>query len=150
MSSIVKRSGKWIFLGVVFIVLAPSVSAEGVRRDLTEKVASGEIHEARASWWGFDSANATKCLQSALDSGAKRIVVDRQTLKRGTRFCATAAVNQIMRYCPKISLTAGLSTVRQGFLMKTTSPTKSSRMAASPRTRPFLVQLNLKSSGIST
>ena len=42
MSSIVKRSGKWIFLGVVFIVLAPSVSAEGVRRDLTEKVASGE------------------------------------------------------------------------------------------------------------
>ncbi len=45
----------------------------------TEKIAqvkAGRLQEAKASWWGFDKADSTKCLQEALDSGVKKLVVD--------------------------------------------------------------------------
>ena len=45
--------------------------------DLVAKVASDEVKEARASWWGFDEKDSTKFLQAAINSGAERLVVDR-------------------------------------------------------------------------
>lgn len=43
-----------------------------------EKVAlvkAGKLKEARADWWGFDSNDATKCLQTAIDSGVAKLVI---------------------------------------------------------------------------
>ncbi|HID77107.1 MAG TPA: right-handed parallel beta-helix repeat-containing protein [Planctomycetaceae bacterium] len=41
-----------------------------------QKVRSGRLTEAKASWWGFDPVDATEALQAALDSGARRVVVE--------------------------------------------------------------------------
>ena len=54
-----------------------SVSAEWARPDLVAKVASGELREARASWWGFDAADSTAYLQAAINSGAAKLIVER-------------------------------------------------------------------------
>lgn len=39
-------------------------------------VEAGRIETAKASWWGFDSTDATKALQAALRCRAKRVVVE--------------------------------------------------------------------------
>ncbi len=41
-----------------------------------EAVKSGKMTEAKASWWGFDKEDSTRALQSALDSGAKKVVIE--------------------------------------------------------------------------
>lgn len=41
-------------------------------------VEAGHLREARASWWGFDANDSTACLQAAIDSGVRKLVVDRQ------------------------------------------------------------------------
>ena len=38
-------------------------------------VRSGKSTVANAAWWGFDAEDATEALQSAIDSGVKRVVV---------------------------------------------------------------------------
>ena len=40
-------------------------------------VAAGTITEAKASWWGFDSEDATAALQAAIDSGVPKLVVEK-------------------------------------------------------------------------
>ena len=40
------------------------------------EVASGKRSEAHASWWGFDPEDATAALQSAINSGARKVIVD--------------------------------------------------------------------------
>ena len=67
-----------ISIASLLCLCAVSVSAEWARPDLVAKVASGELREARASWWGFDAADSTAYLQAAIDSGAKTVVIDRQ------------------------------------------------------------------------
>ena len=47
------------------------------RPDLVAKVSAGELKEARASWWGWNGEDDTAALQSAIDSGVSRLVVDR-------------------------------------------------------------------------
>ena len=47
------------------------------RPDLVAQVEAGVLDEARASWWGFDPADATETLQAAIDSGVGRLVIDR-------------------------------------------------------------------------
>ena len=54
-----------------------AASAEWARPDLVAKVAAGEIKEARASWWGFDKDDSTRYLQTAIDSGAAKLIVDK-------------------------------------------------------------------------
>lgn len=44
-----------------------------------EKVAAvkaGRIDTAYASWWGFDETDSAEFLQAAIDSGAKKVIVD--------------------------------------------------------------------------
>ena len=40
-----------------------------------EEVLSGVRTSANTAWWGFDADDATECLQAAIDSGARRLVV---------------------------------------------------------------------------
>lgn len=41
-----------------------------------ERVQRGEVSQAKASWWGFDPDDSTAQLQAALDSKARRVVID--------------------------------------------------------------------------
>ena len=56
---------------------ALAASAEWARPDLVAMVASGELKEARASWWGFDKDDSTAYLQAAITSGVERLVVEK-------------------------------------------------------------------------
>lgn len=40
------------------------------------QVKAGTLKRAQASWWGFDAADATQCLQNAINSGVPELVVD--------------------------------------------------------------------------
>jgi hypothetical protein len=42
-------------------------------------VRDGRIETARASWWGFDPADATQSLQAALNSKAKKVLVEKMS-----------------------------------------------------------------------
>lgn len=58
-------------------LLALAITANGnVNQSAIDDVKSGKLSEARASWWGFDPADSTKSLQSAIDSGAKRVIIE--------------------------------------------------------------------------
>lgn len=46
------------------------------RPDLVEKVASGELKSAKASWWGYDPVDSTRFLQAAIDSKVPELTVD--------------------------------------------------------------------------
>ena len=39
------------------------------------EVMSGKRIQANAAWWGFDEADSTHALQSAINSGARRVIV---------------------------------------------------------------------------
>ncbi len=43
--------------------------------DLAAQAAAGKLQEANAAWWGFNSEDATECLQAAIDAGARRVRV---------------------------------------------------------------------------
>ena len=64
----------------IALVLASSVwclAAEGAGDpEAVKSVLSGKQTVARASWWGFDEVEATEALQSAINSGAKKIIVE--------------------------------------------------------------------------
>src|SRR5690606_15031183 len=40
------------------------------------RVKAGTLQTANASWWGFDKADATDCLQNAINSGVSKLIVD--------------------------------------------------------------------------
>lgn len=42
------------------------------------EIAAGKAKQAVASWWGFDPSEATAALQAAIDSGAPKLIVDKQ------------------------------------------------------------------------
>ena len=67
---------KKILLSLCALAGAFAASAEA-RPDLVAQVRAGTCAEARASWWGFDPADATAPLQAALTSGVARLVVDK-------------------------------------------------------------------------
>jgi len=50
-------------------------SAADFSREIAE-VKGGARTEANASWWGFKADDATECLQAAIDSGVKKLIVD--------------------------------------------------------------------------
>ena len=53
-----------------------SKSAFARDKEMVEKVASGEVQTAKASWWGFEAEDSTDALQAAINSGAKKLIVD--------------------------------------------------------------------------
>ena len=73
------RRNTWYewFLTFLAVFCICAVSAEWARPDLVAKVAAGELCEAYASWWGFDPADSTTYLQSAIDSGVSKLIVEK-------------------------------------------------------------------------
>ena len=72
---------RWLLLwGVAAVVLLPACPASNATTERNQKaiadVASGKLTEAKASWWGYDSRDATACLQAAISSGVPRLIVD--------------------------------------------------------------------------
>lgn len=60
--------------------LASLACADGVILPDEAKIAavqSGQITEAKMSWWGFDPEDSTKQFQAALDSGAAKLTIDK-------------------------------------------------------------------------
>ena len=51
-------------------------AASDINQSKIDDVKSGKISEARASWWGFHETDSTSSLQSAINSGAKRVIVE--------------------------------------------------------------------------
>ena len=65
----------------VFILFAAGCvlcSGADFRKEL-EALSSGKISTARAEWWGYDPADCTQSLQKALDSGAKKLIISKQS-----------------------------------------------------------------------
>jgi Right handed beta helix region len=64
---------------IVFLFISVLVNLQASTQDFSKEIAAvkaGKIQEAKASWWGFNADNATKCLQDAIDSGVKKLTVD--------------------------------------------------------------------------
>jgi len=63
----------------VFILLPATVLAKADKNaknpKAVQKVMSGKVKTANAAWWGFDETDATDALQSAINSGASKIIV---------------------------------------------------------------------------
>lgn len=61
----------WMAVGMLCAGACAVTPAERLAR-----VASGELKEAHASWWGFDPSDSTRALQAAIDSRVPRLIVD--------------------------------------------------------------------------
>ncbi len=60
---------------ILTAVLAAGLGAAGFEKEIAE-IKEGKRTEAKASWWGFDQENATACLQAAINSGVKKLIID--------------------------------------------------------------------------
>ena len=65
-----------VFALILILAAGPAVGQAKVNRFMIERVASGKAQIAVASWWGFDSEDSTEALQTAIDSGARKVIVD--------------------------------------------------------------------------
>ena len=57
------------------IALTEEMPGNTANDGAAKEVASGQRTEANAAWWGFNTDDATDCLQAAIDSGAHKIRV---------------------------------------------------------------------------
>lgn len=66
------------FIGLLVAspTLPASPAAVPPKSDRIDKVSSGQLTTATASWWGFDPADSTRSLQAALDSPARKLIID--------------------------------------------------------------------------
>lgn len=67
---------------IVILVLALPVAAEMASAAAPDPQAIAEVRAgkravAQASWWGFQAEDSTAALQAAIDSGAKKVVVEK-------------------------------------------------------------------------
>jgi len=60
---------------VILTIIAGTASCQ-VNQEMIDKVAAGEVTEAKASWWGFDPEDSTQALQAAINSGAAKLIVE--------------------------------------------------------------------------
>ncbi len=56
----------------VALLSVAGLAAAEVNQEMIDRVAGGELTEAKASWWGFDEADSTEALQAATDSGVPK------------------------------------------------------------------------------
>ncbi len=70
----------WLLGFLCLFSLTSVLRAEGVVPPDGEKIAAvknGQLTEAKVSWWGFDPEDSTAQFQAALDSGVKKLTIDR-------------------------------------------------------------------------
>ncbi|MBP5182512.1 MAG: right-handed parallel beta-helix repeat-containing protein [Lentisphaeria bacterium] len=70
-----KKTASSLLAGALLLTASVTVCGAADAAKIAQ-VKSGKLTEAKASWWGFDKKDSTKALQSALDSGAKKIIVE--------------------------------------------------------------------------
>lgn len=58
------------------VVTENTLEAKDFAKEI-EQVKEKKLTEAKAHWWGFDKEDSTKAIQSALDSGAKKVVLEK-------------------------------------------------------------------------
>ncbi|MGI5820012.1 MAG: hypothetical protein ACOX9R_18155 [Armatimonadota bacterium] len=63
-------------LTLAVLALVASAASCQVNQEMIDRVAAGELTEARASWWGFDAEDSTEALQAAINSGAEKLIVE--------------------------------------------------------------------------
>ncbi|MGI5820011.1 MAG: right-handed parallel beta-helix repeat-containing protein [Armatimonadota bacterium] len=63
-------------LTLVVLSLIASTASCRANQEMIDRVAAGELTEARASWWGFDAEDSTEALQAAINSGAAKLIVE--------------------------------------------------------------------------
>ncbi|MBP5639047.1 MAG: right-handed parallel beta-helix repeat-containing protein [Victivallales bacterium] len=61
----------------LMIIGSAAIAAIAPNQEQLAKVASGELKEARLSWWGFDENDSSDIIKSAIESKATTIVVDK-------------------------------------------------------------------------
>ncbi|OGV53637.1 MAG: hypothetical protein A2X49_06190 [Lentisphaerae bacterium GWF2_52_8] len=64
-----------IFVGLLLFSGLAHAQLVQENTEKLELVKAGKIAEARADWWGFNETDSTKSLQSAIDSGIKKLIV---------------------------------------------------------------------------
>ena len=65
-----------IFACIVALISVAGLAMAEVNQEMIDRVAAGELTEAKASWWGFDEADSTEALQAAIDSGVPKLIVE--------------------------------------------------------------------------
>lgn len=65
-----------IHASLLTALLFSSVALAEVNPAKIDQVAAGEVQGARASWWGFNSEDATESLQVAINSGVAKLTED--------------------------------------------------------------------------
>ncbi|MBT4484041.1 MAG: right-handed parallel beta-helix repeat-containing protein [Candidatus Latescibacteria bacterium] len=79
------KASFWSFFLITFIIIAFTnfcfaETPGNIKSPQTVKeVQEGKRTVANAAWWGFDEKDATAALQSAINSGAKRVIVPNMT-----------------------------------------------------------------------
>ena len=63
-------------IAAILSVVFPAIVRGQVNSKAIEEVMSGRQKIAKASWWGYDSTEATQALQSAINSGAQKVIVE--------------------------------------------------------------------------
>lgn len=61
---------------IVVTVASPAAWCQEDRQAIAE-VLAGQRAEAHAAWWGFDAEESTEALQAAINSGARKVIVDK-------------------------------------------------------------------------
>lgn len=74
------RPVRWTFVALVLSLTMTGARGQeqsrGANPEAVAEVKAGKRTEARASWWGFDPKEATEALQGAIDSGARKVIVE--------------------------------------------------------------------------
>ncbi|NLF73997.1 MAG: hypothetical protein GX575_33750 [Candidatus Anammoximicrobium sp.] len=60
-----------------WLLASAAIGRAATNPQAIEEVRAGKRPVAQASWWGFDPAESTAALQAAIDSGAKKVVVEK-------------------------------------------------------------------------
>jgi len=80
MNSLVRTVPLAAVLGIMFGSLTDAPAAEPSKNtQAIREVLDGKSKEARAAWWGFDPVDATGALQGAINSGAKKVIVEKMS-----------------------------------------------------------------------
>jgi hypothetical protein len=61
---------------VLVLCLCGAPALAGMNQSAIDQVRAGKIQVAKASWWGFDPEDSTRALQAAINSGARRLLVE--------------------------------------------------------------------------
>lgn len=66
-----------VWCAVCGVWLAASGAWAQANPEQVARVETGELREARASWWGFNADDSTKFLQAAIDSRVPKLIIDK-------------------------------------------------------------------------